>query len=335
MKKVLSIILVLCVVFSFYSCGDKEKSSGTKNMETSAKASGDGVLVTLICDESGLGDNGYNDNCWKGLEKAKENFGIDIECLVVEEENYKKAFNDAIAMESSLIVSTGQSAEQVVLEIVPANKDTKFLVLDSTNESLSKQATVVSFNEKQGSYLAGVVAGLTTKSNIVSFIGGEATDVIKNFEYGFTQGVVDTNPDAHVTVGYVNSFSDINGAKTIASAHGVLGADVVYCAAGAAGKGVMDAAKDKGFKVIGVDIDQSFMAPKNVLCSMIKKTDVAIYDEIRKFVSGELENGKIEYSLADGGIGISDKAGNLPEDVVEKVKEINQQIVDGKIKVTP
>ncbi|MFN7161646.1 MAG: BMP family protein, partial [Fimbriimonadales bacterium] len=110
------------------------------------------------------------------------------------------------------------------------------------------------FNEQEGSFLVGALAGAMTKTNTVGFIGGMNVPLIKKFEYGYRAGVKTTNPRARVLAGYTGNWDDVNKGRELALTQFNQGADIIYHAAGRCGVGVIRAAeqKGKGFYAIGV-----------------------------------------------------------------------------------
>ena len=106
--------------------------------------------------------------------------------------------------------------------------------------------------------------------------------------------------------------------------------------AGGSGLGVIDAAKEAGKYVIGVDSDQSWLGPENVLTSVEKRCDKVIFDVIKKYVNGEFKPGEHEYSLAEGGMGLSKFIDNpklVSAQMKEKVKKVEREIIGKKIDV--
>src|SRR6185295_5956546 len=103
---------------------------------------------------------------------------------------------------------------------------------------------------------------------------------IRNFAFGYEQGVKHVNPDAEVIVNYTGTtpaaWNDPGRCSELAIGQFGQGADVVYAAAGATGLGVLQAAADKGKLSIGVDSNQNYLHPGSVLTSMMKRVDVAV-----------------------------------------------------------
>lgn len=169
------------------------------------------------------------------------------------------------------------------------------------------------FKEQEASFLAGVAAAMTTKSNKIGFIGGVEGAVIERFESGFVAGVKAANPKATVDVQYAGAFDKAELGQSIASKMYTSGADVIFAAAGATGNGLFKEATDRKSKnptqeiwAIGVDRDQSDMGPDVVLTSALKRVDVAVEDLSTKAKNGNFPGGKVTlYGLAEDGVGLA------------------------------
>lgn len=113
------------------------------------------------------------------------------------------------------------------------------------------------------------------------------------------------------------------------------GADVIFHAAGQTGSGAIEAAKEMNKMVIGVDLDQNFLAPDNVITSALKNVGNAVYDITGRIMDGEELGGtNVTMGLAEGGVGIapsSDK--HLSAELLAQVDELQQKIIDGEIVV--
>jgi basic membrane protein A and related proteins len=144
----------------------------------------------------------------------------------------------------------------------------------------------VVFNEHEGSYLVGMMAGLASKTGTVGFIGGMDIPLIRKFGCGYAQGVKAVNPDATVVLNMTGTtpaaWNDpVKGAE-LAKGQKAQGADVIYAAAGGTGVGVLQAAADEGILSIGVDSNQNYLHPGKVLTSMLKRVDNAVYEAFKE-----------------------------------------------------
>ncbi|MFQ9075318.1 MAG: BMP family lipoprotein [Lachnospiraceae bacterium] len=84
---------------------------------------------------------------------------------------------------------------------------------------------------------------------------------------------------------------------------------------------------------IGVDSDQSPLAPETILTSALKRVDNACYDATKKAILGTLEGGVATYDLAAGGVDIAPTTDNLSKDVLEKIEDAKKDIIAGDLVV--
>ena len=176
-----------------------------------------------------------------------------------------------------------------------------------------------------------------TKTGKVGFVGGMELDLIKKFQYGFAAGARTANPNVEILPAkYTGDWNNIDTAKAAANVLFDSGADIVYHAAGRAGLGVIRAAKDRDLWAIGVDSDQDSEAPGNVLTSMIKRVDEAVFATIKDVKDGNFSSGAVYYDLTSNGVGVSDLTHTkeeIGEENLAKLEEVKKRIVDGEIQV--
>jgi basic membrane protein A len=196
------------------------------------------------------------------------------------------------------------------------------------------------FREHEGSFVVGVIAGLTTRTRVVGFVGGMKIPLIRKFEAGFTAGVKHACPDCKVYSAYAGTepkaFADPALGQELALAQYEGGADIIFHASGKTGAGVIAAARARGARVIGVDSDQFHEAPCCVLTSMVKQVDVAVYDAIADVAAGRFRGGIRELGLADDGVGFvanADNAALLPAPIVARARAVIADIIAGRLEV--
>ena len=181
-----------------------------------------------------------------------------------------------------------------------------------------------------------------TKTNILGFVGGMQSPLIKKFEAGYTQGVRYVNPNCTVLIGYAGNtgeaFKNPGKGKEIALGQYSRGADIIYHASGVTGLGVFEAAREMHKLAIGVDSDQNREAPGNVLTSMIKVVDTAIFETIRQGKDGSFQGGRaVTFDVKSKGVDYVYDENNkslIPDDIHQKVEEIRNKINSGEIKVS-
>jgi len=289
--------------------------------------------VAMVTDVGGLNDQSFNASAYRGLKKL-EGDGVEIKALEsTKQEDYEVNLGALVEQKYNLIWAIGFLMTDATDKAAKANPNNQFAIIDSVvNEP---NAASVTFKEEEGSFLMGVIAGMVTKTNKIGFVGGIEGDLIKKFESGFRAGVASVNPKAQVLVTYAGSFTDQGKGKEVALAQYKAGADVIYHAAGAVGIGVIAAAKEQNKYVIGVDSDQNSLAPDNVISSMMKGVDVAVYDVSKKLQNGEKIGGQhIVLGLKENGVGTSPTTKwDLNKDMKAKVDAYSKMIVDGTLKV--
>jgi basic membrane protein A len=220
-----------------------------------------------------------------------------------------------------------------IKEAAEAYPDQKFAIIDDDSNKDLPNVTCLMFKQNEASYLVGVVAAMMSQTGKVGFVLGMSTPVMNQFGYGFAAGVLDTNPKATIEQYNANNFGDAAAGKAAAVQMYTNGADVVYHAAGGTGNGVIEAAKEQGKYVIGVDVDQAYLAPENVITSAMKRCDNAIYDVVQQCQAGTLASGALVYGLDNGGVDIAPTQDLLTPEVIDKVNEVKEKILSGEIKV--
>jgi basic membrane protein A len=238
--------------------------------------------------------------------------------------------------EYDLIWGIGFLMGDAIKETAQINPDQKYAIIDfSYGDKTPKNITGVVFQEEQPSFLVGYIAGKLTKANKVGFVGGIKFSLIEKFEYGYMTGVKLANPKCKILSQYAESFTDAAKGKAITNNMYQQGADIVFHASGGVGDGVIEAAKEKGKWAIGVDKDQNFLAPDNVLTSAMKRVDNAIYDVVRRLKDGQWKGGDtVVYNLSNEGVGIAPTSGkHVPASILKEVDQLIARIKKGEIVV--
>lgn len=325
MKKLLILLIAVILIFGSVACYNEIKEESQEEIQV--------LNVVMVTSEGGLGDESFNDMAYEGVLRAASDY--DIEVSVIEPENpsdYISSLSDAASEGADLIIAVGYVQGDEMTEIAEQYPETYFAVVDSDAEA-PENVMSLSFKEQEGSFLVGVIAALTTETDIVGFIGGGEEPTIEKFEYGFRAGVKAINPDAQVLVDYTECFDDQNLGRETALALIEGGADVIYHASGECGIGVIEAAGEKGVWAIGVDQDQSDLNPEAVLCSMFKRVDNAVYLAIQSLAENDFDGGIYEFGLDFEAVGYSDGAGNLPEEIRQQADAYASAILAGDIYV--
>ena len=336
-RRITALMMAAAMCMSLVACGSSntnttENNNTAESGSAAAKDTSD-LKIGLVTDVGGVNDGSFNQTAWEGMERAAEELGVTVNYLESgTDADYAPNLETFADEEYDLIISIGYMLADATRTAAEQNLDIKFAIVDDATIDLPN-VTCLMFRAEQASYLAGYVAGKTTKTNNVGYVAGMANETMNQFGYGYCAGVLDANPDAKIQQFNANSFADAATGKTMANTAITNGADVIFHAAAATGLGVIEACHEAGVYAIGVDSDQSGISPDTVLTSAMKRVDNAVYDTIESLVNGTLESSVHTYDLAEGGVDIAPSQDLIADDVVAEVEEVKEKIINGEIEV--
>lgn len=330
MKKLISVVLILAMVFTMFALVGCGNNGDDENM----------VKVTIVV-PAGFGDKSFNDSAKEGgdqLDKDFENVKVNyIEC---NGENFKQHMMDA-ADAANIVVCVGWEFWEID-EVVQEYPDVKFIWVDNQSEGTYDNLLSIIYAQNEGSFLAGYVAAKMSTTGVIGAVGGEDSVTINDFVVGYKQGAQYANPAVKVINNNASGdYENPSLGKELALALNDQGADVIFQVAGNTGSGVFNAAQEKGFYAIGVDQDQKITAAafdNEIICSMVKKVGQSIYDVISEFVStGTMKTGTWVADMANNYIGLvyGDESSKqqVSDALKADVEELSKKIVAGEIKV--
>ncbi len=331
------------------ACTQVPPGSGPSSTSTgpSPAHTGGPLRIAMVTDKGGLGDQSFNDSAYNGLKKAQAELGIEPKVVQSKEEaDYKKNLTTCAEGRYDLVVAVGILMTDAVREVAARYPNTRFALIDGDIDNMLNVVSL-DFNEQEGSFLAGALSGFMTKKHKVGFIGGMNIPLIVKFEEGYHAGVETTDPKVQFLSGYTNKWDDPGKGKELAESQYNQGVDIIFSAAGACGKGAIEAARDKGpgYWAIGVDSDQDFLgtadpahpaAPGRVLTSMVKHCDTAVFLTVQDLKSGHWCSGRRVFGLKEDGVSLSDmkySKDQIPPQALSKVAALRQMIINGQITV--
>jgi basic membrane protein A len=329
------------------ACGSSKAATTTAAATTiagatgSTAAGGKAFSWTMVTDQAGLGDKGFNDLAYAGIKKAASDLGGKAQAIEsTEQAQYVPNLEQSVADGASMTVGVGFLLTDALVKVATEKPDAKFVSIDSDVLGADKKpipnVASVTFKENEGAYLAGIIAGKTTKTNKIGFVGGLEIPPVVRFLKGFQAGVASVNPAATVSIAYVGGFTDPVKTKSLAGADYDAGADIVFEVAGGGGLGAYEEAKarGKGFWVIGTDTCKEALAPDNFLTSATKDVSGAVFKEAKAVADGTFKGGLYSLGLKDGGVGVcQDNFASLPSGVQAAVKTATTAVSNGTITV--
>lgn len=332
-KYIFSVMMLLIILLGMASCG---KASDSKEGE-GAKPAGSTDSTTrigIVLDVGGLQDGSINQLAWEGASRAVEELGVTAEYKESESEaDYARNIKEFLEEDCDLIIAAGYMLADAVRTAAVANPHQRFAIIDDDSCGELENVSCLIFDHEQSAYLVGLVAGTMTKTDIVGIVIGKAAKNINRYGYGYCAGVKDANPNAQILQMNANSYSDAQIGSVDASYMINDGADVIFHVAGGVGKGVIETCQERGAYAIGVDVDQSSLAPETVLTSAMKRVDTAIYQVIEQMEDGKFQNGETSFGLAEEGVSIAPTKDLLSGELQRMLEEKKQKIIQGEIVV--
>ena len=308
------------------------------SLNTGLEEDGDVFKVAMVTDTGGINDQSFNTSSWQGMSEFAKRTGAKARYAESTQASDYSVNIDRLADENcNLIWGIGFPLADIVEQAAKTNPELNYAIVDfSYGDDTLDNVTGVVFRAEESSFMVGYIAGRTTKTDSVGFVGGISGVVIDQFEYGYRAGVdyaaKELGKEINVKVQYAESFNDSAKGKAIALKMFSEGCDVVFHAAGGVGVGVIEAAKESNNFAIGVDLDQSYLAPENVLTSALKNVGRAVDMVSTKVLNGESIGGRtLSFGLSEDCVGIPEDNPNMSPEIYESAIEIRDKIVNKDI----
>ena len=332
MKKVLIFAMLAALLLSGCSNTSADPSApSTAPSENGGQASE--LRVALLLPGS-INDKGWNASAYEGLMTMAKEHDIEVAYQEnVSQSDMEGVFWDYASEGYNLIIGHGyqfgDAAEKVCTEFPEVN----FVVLNGDNSNGTNLCSY-SFTGWETGYMGGSLAGLLTKTGKIGVIGAEDTPAISNSLIGFKVAAETINPDCEVTLTYVNTYDDVAKGKETALAMINNGCDIVSCNANAVGLGAIEAAKETNTYYIGFVDDQYEVAPEVVVNSVLQSNQRLVAVVIEDALNGALKFETNVSGIADGAEGLApwyDWEDKLDPEIISRLDQIEQDIIDGKI----
>jgi basic membrane protein A and related proteins len=299
----------------------------------------DEIAPGLLFDLGGKFDKSFNEASFNGAELFKEESGIEyVEFEISNDAQREQALRRFAEDGRNPIVMAGFSWASALETVAADYPDTNFAIIDMVVDLPNVRSIV--FKEQEGSYLVGMLAAMKSETGTVGFVGGMEIPLIGKFECGYVQGAKAVDEATNVIRTYTGdtpaAWNDPSRGGEITRSQMEQGADVIYHAAGGTGVGVLQAAADAGKFGIGVDSNQNYMHPGNVLTSMLKRVDVAVYEAFTDANAGNFTYGIQNLGLAEDGVGYALDEFNeelITEEMRTAVEQAKADIIAGTIEV--
>lgn len=341
-KEIFSLAASITMLSSLIvGCGVGTNKTGTGNATGTTTATG--IKVGLVTDVGGLNDNGFNHLAYVGVTKAQQQLGISPSVVQSNSESdYIPNLRKFASSAYGLVIAVGFLMHDAVEQVSQEYPKTRFMIIDDTVTDRKNVVSAV-FDSEQAGYIAGAMSGLIekgnllpnlNKQNVVGVIGGQSAPPVNSYIAGFQQGFKKEDPNGKVLLAYTNSFTDLSLGSQYAQNQLSKGADIIFPVAGGCGQGAISAVKSANKYAIGVDTNQSYLAPQNIITSATKGVDTSVFDVIQSVKSNTFKSGVQTFGLQNQGVGITAPMKGVPQGVVTTVNQLKQDIISGKIQIS-
>lgn len=288
-----------------------------------------------------FGDRSFYDSAKEGIDALSNDLGTVTSSIECKEQNIYETSLCEAAENYDIVAAVGWqfgdalADPDLVLNVFP---DVKFLFIDNDLEpGMPENVMPVVYAQNEGSFLVGYIAAKLSATGKIGAVGGEDSVTINDFLVGYEAGAKYANPDVVVETIYANDFEDPAMGKECAMALYNRGCDIVYQVAGKTGEGVFQAAAEMGKYAIGVDGDQKYINPDVIICSMVKRVGLSIYDVVadtdKVFTPGQTWRADMASGYIDVVYGTDDMPQQVSDELKAEVEVLKQKIIDGEIVV--
>ena len=341
MKKKLSLLLALVLVFALVAagCGSKETpkeetSPAATETASAQKAAADYKIVLIL--PGAVNDQGWNASNYAGLVACNKDLGTNMEYVEnVQSADFESTFREYAERGYDMIMAAGSQFDEAAATVAASYPKTMFVMVNGANCDLDNLSPLFP-KEYEASYLAGIIAGKISEKGKFAMIGGESNQAMEHLMsvYGKTavslckdKGIA----DASYNLAYANSWSDVALGKQMAESMIDDGADVLMVYANELGLGAIDAAIEKGIKVVGFSSDQTTIDPKTVVASISFDFATMYKWAINSYLKGELKGHTVHEVGINEDIFVPVFTDNVSQDVKDAVSTAITDYKAGKV----
>lgn len=280
-----------------------------------------------------ISDQGWNAMAYQGLIAVQDDHGAEISFSEnVAQSDMEEVFRGYAQSGFDVVFGHGFEFQDAAIRVAEEYPDTIFILTSNTHYQDPNMGSVTDNGFEKG-FLAGVVAAVISESGTVGFIGGMEIPPIRAGMDGFEAGARYANPDVHVLTTFIGNFEDAGAAKELALAMIDSGADVVMAQADSASLGTIEAVTERNIYGIGINADQSSLAPDNIVTSSLAGYNVAMSLVVGSIIDGSWTPSGQVMGVAEGVNGLAAYHDKLTDAQISRIEEIREDIASGRLNV--
>jgi simple sugar transport system substrate-binding protein len=327
--------LALCAsAMLMVACGKKEEAQqGAAPAAASAEAARNEPLKVAFAYIGPVGDAGWTYSHDNGRKAVEAYFGDKIKTTFVEKvpegADAERVIRDLAAQGNKLIFGTTFGYMEQMLKVAKEFPDVKFE--HATGYKTAPNMAVYEAKTFEGAYLAGIVAGKTTKTNKLGVVASfPIPEVIRNIN-AFTLGAQSVNPNVSTRAVWISSWFD--PAKERDAAMTMIGQGVDVLIQNTDSPATLQAAEEKGVHAFGWDSDMSAFGPKAHLGSAIIDWAPYYKKSIQSVLDGTWKTGETWWGVKENTIDLVKINDSVPAEVKKLVEDKKAALKAGTYQV--
>jgi basic membrane protein A and related proteins len=290
-----------------------------------------GVIIPGSISDRGWMESGYN-----GMRAAEAELGDKIKITSIENvamADMEQALT-ALASANPLVVGAGGQCEAAGYIVAKHFPNVKFSIIGGGGQPPIPNYVVTDGRQAQIAYVAGVAAAMLSKTGVINFIGGIELPPIVNASIEFGKGAKSVNPDIKYFPTLTGDFDDVAKAKEATLAAISQGADIHYHILNLGLRGLEQAAREKGTRIIGSYTDRCGADPVYAAFS-VTGTGYMVKDQIKKFLANSWKPGFLPYGLEAGPDASNFVICQAAPEITARIDQVKKDIVSGKTVTLP
>jgi basic membrane protein A and related proteins len=281
-----------------------------------------------------ISDQAWNSGAYQGLMRIRDSLNASVSHIQTRTPaDFEENFRHYGAEGYQLVFGHGFEFQDAAERVAPEFPRTVFITTSGSRVAPNVSPMVFGFEDP--SYVAGVLAGSLTRSNIIGAIGGTEIPPVRSSFAAFEAGARAVNPRVRILTAYVGNWEDASAGKEQAIAQIRRGTDFIFQNADAAGLGIFQAAREsKGVAVFGANVDQNAVAPDVIIGSVVIDLPHAFLSVARDVKEGRFRPGVLRLGSKTGVTRFVLNPAwrdRLPQDVLARIDSTERRIVSGAL----
>lgn len=335
MKKIFSTLLIIALILSMVGCasGTTEDTVSEEPIVDEPEAVPEEPIKVGLLLAGPISDMGWNSMGYNGLLRLEEDYD-NLETSFVEnisQSDRAEVMRNFAIQGYDIIIGHGFGFNDPANELASEYPETDFVIISGFSQ-VANVSSMVMDNVQQG-FLAGIVAGIVTESNIVGGIGGLEIPPITKMVKGFAAGAKYVNPEAEAVSAMTGNMTDAHQAKEIAISMAQNGADVLMGAADSASLGIVEAATEHGALYVGTNTDMREAAPETIIQSSLSDGGIMYTMIMDLYLAGELSGLDHAVGINEGALSLIewDETSTLTAEQIAAINEAVAELASGEI----